>query len=370
MRIGIDIRSLMEKNYSGVAHYTHKLVRAMLQEDGENEYVLFYNTARDVKIPEFSFPNLKIEGFHYPNKYFNPSLRFFSFPKLDEMLGGLDLFFLPNLQFAALKKSKILLTIHDLSYEFMKENLSWKSRVWHKLVRPKKLCEMADHIIAVSEHTKNDLINIYNIPPQKITVVYHGIEKKFRRIEDGKILQKIRERYQLPEKFIFSIGNIEPRKNIGALIESYKISKLFPEYHLVFAGAQYKKNYLKDCVGDLKNYIHFIGYVPEDDKPALYSLASLFAYISLYEGFGLPLLEAMACKTPFVASHTGGMGEVAGSAGILCDPYDIHDISRAMQTLLFDRGLQERLTDMGLVRSQEFTWTRAAQKTIEIMKRI
>ncbi|MBI5766055.1 glycosyltransferase family 4 protein [Candidatus Falkowbacteria bacterium] len=422
MKIGIDARCLMNKNYSGVSYYTFNLLKAIFALDKENQYLLFYNSSKKVDLPEFNQPNVKYVGFHWPNKIFNLALNFFNEPKIDKLIGGVDIFFAPNLHFVAWSENcKKVIAVHDLSFLRFPEFFIKKMQLWHKLILWKNILGQADMITADSENTKNDLIELLKIPEGKIKVVYLGVSEEFRVLAKDDIrLENARKKYNLPEKFILYLGTLEPRKNIESIVEAFnlfsppfqggvrggcrsflKFSANLPpswaalnapkvafsdsrfarscpsdyrpppwkggdEYDLVIAGGVgwKAKNIFKLAKENLK--IKFIGYV--DDRPALYNLASLFVYPSYYEGFGLPLLEAMACGCPVIAGVNSSQGEVVGEAGLLVDPYNINEIKKAIEMILQNNELRNDFINRGLERAKEFTWQKTAEKVLESFK--
>src|SRR3989338_6148073 len=249
MNIGIDIRSLMSPVKTGVGEYTYELLNALFSFDRENQYFLFYNSYADVSpyIPQWHYDNVHYIVTRYPNKLFNASLHFFNKPYVD-LLGyqhnntttqqHLDYFFSPNLNFTALSKNvKHILTIHDLSFEFFSDCFSWKQRIWHQLVNPRGQCLRADIILTPSENTKRDVVEYYGVPAEKIKVVYSGLGAQFT-VHSSEFIGKIREKYNLPEKFILFLGTIEPRKNITGIVNAFRSSELRTKnYDLVIAGS-------------------------------------------------------------------------------------------------------------------------------------
>jgi len=362
----------MNKNYSGVSYYTFNLLKAIFALDKENQYLLFYNSSKKVDLPEFNQPNVKYVGFHWPNKIFNLALNFFNEPKIDKLIGGVDIFFAPNLHFVAWSENcKKVIAVHDLSFLRFPEFFNFKMRLWHKLILWKNILGQADMITADSENTKNDLIELLKIPEGKIKVVYLGVSEEFRVLAKDDIrLENARKKHNLPEKFILYLGTLEPRKNIESIVEAYNLFSPPYEggdqrggYDLVIAGGVgwKAKNIFK--LAKKNSRIKFIGYV--DDRPALYNLASLFVYPSYYEGFGLPLLEAMACGCPVIAGANSSQGEVVGDAGLLVDPYNINEIKKAMEILLANNELRDDFMKSGLERAKEFTWQKTAEKVLE-----
>ncbi len=387
MRIAIDIRSLMEPYQSGVAHYTYHLLNHLLKIDSENQYFLFYNSFSDVSrnLPHWDYPNVHLIGCRYPNKILNLCLKMIQAPKLDQLLVArlnqsgikptqIDLFFLPNLNFIALKnQTKKIITVHDLSFELFPEFYSIKRRLWHKIINPRKLITSADQIIAVSENTKNDLIDFYQLPIEKIKVIYSGVDESFRPINDQKQLNRAKEKYRLPKNFIFYLGNLEPRKNIEGLIEAFEILKdknsLLDDYQLLIAGSpswSYENIYHLANQSKYREAVRFIGYVDLEDKPALYNLAKLFVYPSFYEGFGFPPLEALASGLPVVASSTSSLGEIIGSAGLLVDPYNRSELAEAMYQILTNETLKTNLQKRGPEQARKFRWADSARAVLDL----
>jgi glycosyltransferase involved in cell wall biosynthesis len=225
----------------------------------------------------------------------------------------------------------------------------------------------ADHILADSQATKDDLISIYNLPTSKITVLLSGVDVRFHPIDDRVKLQAVREKYKIgPSPYIFSVGTVQPRKNYGRLIQA--LSQLrargYP-HHLVIAGG---KGWLEDPIyqtmreTSMEEAVHFIGFADEADLPTLYSAAACFAFPSLYEGFGIPVLESMACGTPVVTSNVSSLPEAAGNAALLVDPYSLDEIATALVRLIDEAQTRERLVELGHQHVRNFTWTKAAEQ--------
>lgn len=216
-------------------------------------------------------------------------------------------------------------------------------------------------IIAVSESTKNDLINLYQIKPEKIKVIYSGIGKQFQPA-------KVKNQYGLPEKFILYFGTIEPRKNLIGLIKAFQmIKKKNPDLKLVLAGSKgwLYEDIFKTAKGD-KDII-FTGFIKEEDKPALYNLASVFVYPSFFEGFGFPPLEAMACGTPTIVSNNSSLPEVVGEAALMVDSYNLDELAWLMNEVLNDLKLREELKQRGLAQAKRFSWERTARETMKVL---
>lgn len=380
MRIGIDIRCLAEGKRTGVEEYTLALLKELFERDQKNEYILFFNAWKK-SLPDFSwlapYHNVTLKTFRFPNKLLNLSLWYLGLPRLDLLLGGTDVFFLPNLNFAAVsKKTRLVVTAHDLSFELFPETFSFKQRLWHYLVNFRHLLRRADHIMAVSQSTKDDLVAEYQVPEEKICVVPSGIDERFRQMDRNDAeLVRIKEKYHLPYKFILYLGTFEPRKNIMALIQSYEAllasgNPSLTKYDLVLAGT---RGWKCDDVfqareqSPYKERILLPGFIADEDKVALYNLASVFVYPSLYEGFGFPPLEAMACGVPVITSHSSALPEVVGAAGMMIDPYQPDELYQALQSVLNDQTLSFALTQRGIAQAKQFSWGKTADLTLALL---
>ncbi|MCX6739975.1 MAG: glycosyltransferase family 1 protein [Candidatus Parcubacteria bacterium] len=377
MQIAIDIRCLMSPTYSGVAQYTHNLLCNLLKIDRHNQYKLFYNSGQDVKknLPNFDQPNVEIYGFNYPNKLINSSFLFLNYPKIEKLLHGCDLFFIPNLNFCALESAtRKIITIHDLSYELYPHFFSDKQRLWHQLIRPKKLISQCYKIIADSENTKKDLQRIYQLPAEKINVIYPGLNHDFYKLIEPNHpkFKIIKEKYNLPEKFILYLGTIEPRKNIIGIIEafnSYQAKNNRTDLNLVIAGAQGWKNnnvYKAAQNSPYNSQIIFTGYIAESDKPYLYSLAELFVFPSFYEGFGFPVLEAQACGVPVIAALNSSFPEILADSAALINPDSISQLAVEIETILNDSIYKQSIINKGIANCQRFSWQKCAQETLNL----
>lgn len=380
MRIGIDIRCLAEGKRTGVEEYTIALLSGLFEQFPEDEYVLFFNAWKKT-VPDFlwatKYPNVTLKAFHFPNKLLNLSLWYLHFPKLDRLIGGTDIFFLPNLNFSAVsKKTKLVVTAHDLSFEIFPETFSFKRRAWHFFINFRSLVLSADKVIAVSQSTKNDLIDYYGVPEKKIDVIHSGIGNQFHLMNrnDTELVQ-VQEKYRLPYKFILSLSTFEPRKNIPALISAFEAlmdlnHPALSKYMLVIAGTRgwkYRETFQAIIHSPYRKQILLTGFVADSDKRALYNLASVFVYPSFYEGFGFPPLEAMACGIPVITSHSSSLPEIVGDAGLLIDPYQPDELFQALKQILLDQELTDTLRKKSEERAKQFQWEKTVKKTGSIL---
>lgn len=382
MKIGIDARCLIRGRRTGVEEYTLNIIRHLFEIDKKNEYVLFLNSFRESETSMIwieKYSNVTIKRFRFPNKLLNFCFWYFGWPKIDKMLDGIDVFFMPNIIFFGLsRKIKLIVTIHDLSFERYPEHFSLKKRLWHIFINPKKICQKADKIIAVSESSKNDLVSIYDIDPEKIAVIYNGLSKKIRIIDrNNEKLIQTKEKYQLPYKFILYFGTIEPRKNVISALKAFEKFKEFcqkennelSKYKLVIAGSDGWSN--RELYSSIKNSrwkdeIMVINNITEEDKEYLFNLASVFVYPSHFEGFGFPPLEAMASGVPVIASNNSSIVEIIGKAGILIDPGKPNEIFLALKEILSNRDLREKLSQEGVKKAGKFDWENNVQQLLKL----
>lgn len=381
MNIGIDIRSLLERERSGVGEYTYQLLNAIFSIDKENHYFLFYNSWKKVNhlLPTEwkDLPNVNFCGFNWSNKLLNFCLKFLYWPKIDRMMQQkIDLFFIPNLNFISLShRVKKIITVHDLSFERYPGFFSWKRRLWHQFVNPKKLICSCDKIIAVSENTKRDLTELYNVAPEKIKVIYSGVMQESGIVRQESRIEEIKKRYNLPENFILFLGTLEPRKNIEGLIRAFELlnqksNVKNQNYKLVIVGPRgwgYQNILKKIKQSSLRDDIKLINYILPEEKFAFYKLAKLFVYSSFYEGFGFPPMEAAAAGTPVIISAVSSLPEIMGEAALMVDPYNLAEIARTMEQCLTDKNLRNSLIEKGKKQAEKFSWEKCAQQTLVLL---
>ncbi|MBT4941453.1 MAG: glycosyltransferase family 4 protein [Candidatus Magasanikbacteria bacterium] len=378
MVIGIDIRTLLERKKTGVGEYTYELLSAIFRQNTSHTYILFANrsAAVPIDIPPHKNNTVHVVYTKIPNKLLHFSLLYLTFPKLDKLLvkklGGLvkqvDYFFSPNIGFCALSKQCThILTIHDLSFLLYKECLTKKRQLWHHVIRPKKQCEGAGHVITPSRSAKRDVQTVFGISPEKITPIYPGVSRWC--LSDVNNNTSVKECYVLPEKYILFLGTIEPRKNITRLIDAYTKAVLHDKgYHLLIAGKLgWKSDAILKKIVDTPG-VRYLGYVPEEHKKALYGLATLFVYPSLYEGFGFPVVEAMTREVPVITSNRSSLPEVVGSAAYLVDPYNTNELAEGMVRVLGSEALQDMYREKGKVQVKRYSWDVAAEQFLTLLK--
>ncbi len=362
MRIGIDYTAAVCQK-AGIGRYTRCLVRALAELDRRNEYVLFAAGGKRLGNWPQNFRTRSMPLSDYTFALLWHRLRL-PLP-VESFIGRVDLFHSPDFTLPP-TWARTVLTVHDLSFLRVPHCADVHLRAYLEKAVPRSV-QRADLVLADSESTKRDLVELLDVSPEKIKVIYPGVEERFRPIEDKPTLEEVRKRYGFPQHFILSLGTLEPRKNLVRLIEAF--SSLATHCSLVIVG---RKGWLYDDIFDaverwgLQGRVVFPGFVADEDLPALYNLAELFVFPSLYEGFGLPPLEAMACGVPVVTSNSSSLPEVVGDAGLMVDPLDTEGLARAMKRALEDEALREKMTKRGLNRAGRFTWRKAAEQLLEI----
>lgn len=371
MNIGFDASRAFNKNRTGTENYSYQLLYHLSKLDQTNKYRIFLRPGIDINKADWP-SNFEFITIPYPRLWTQVGLAKQTFFEKD-----LDILFIPSHTLPLIHKPglKTVVTVHDLGAEYLPKTHQLKQRLYLKLMTDYQL-KSATHLIAVSEATKQDLIKKVGIPKDKITVVYEGFNKQLKPVM-GKNLQEELKKFGLKEKdyFLF-VGTIQPRKNLERLIKAYtqflaKGDAKPPT--LVLAGS---KGWLSDEIYELpkklgiEDKVKFLGYVPDEDLPALYSGALAFTFPSLFEGFGLPILEAFACNCPVLTSNISSMPEVAGDAALLVDPYSIENIRDGLLKLYEDKKLSSKLVKKGAEQTQKFSWEKAAKKTLEILTKI
>jgi glycosyltransferase involved in cell wall biosynthesis len=367
MRIGIDYTAAVRQD-AGIGRYTRSLIGALSALDRDNSYRLFV-AARGVRSTIPAAANWR--AFRAPLTDRETSLLWqrLRLPvPIELFLGALDLFHSPDFLLPPVLRARTVLTVHDLSFVRVPEYAH--PAVHDYLVQSvPRSARRADLILAVSAATQRDVIELLGVPEERVQVIYEGVDDRFRPVEDEEVLAAVRRRYDLERPFILGLGTLEPRKNFSGLVEAFVRLRQCRhlEHELVIVGRRgwlYEPIFERVRALGAERQVRFLGFAADEDLPGIYTLASCLAYPSFYEGFGLPVLEAMACGTPVVTSRTSSLPEVAGSAAILVDPGDVDNLVDALDRVLFDDVLRAELRAAGQERAQRFTWERAAQELV------
>jgi len=369
--IGIDYTAAYEQG-AGIGRYVRDLIRALAAHDRSTAYRLFVAGAPRDSLPPAPGPNFQWRPTRITPRWFARLWHRLQLPlPVETFTGKVRLFHATDFTLPpTLPGTKTLLTVHDLSFVRAPETSTPVLKAYLDRVVPRS-ARRATHVLADSQATKDDLIELYGMPPEKITVLLSGVNPEFKPVTDTNSLRAVRQRYQIPDNpYIMSIGTVQPRKNYARLITALAaLGPAHEDVHLVIAGGRgWLDSPIFRAVYDqgLEDRVHFIGFARDEDLPALYSGAACLAYPSLYEGFGFPVLEAMACATPVVTSTISSMPEVAGDAALLVDPYSVEAIAEALGRLLSDSELRETLVRRGIEQAAQFTWSRTARQLREI----
>lgn len=375
MRIGLEITAAVQQG-GGIGRYVREMLCALSNIDQSNQYSLFYASNNKSNHAMLDLPdNFRVRHLPMNDIWLARIWQRIRLPLPVELITGfIDIYHSPDFTLPpTLSGIPTLLTVHDLSFLRDPESAAPRLRGYLE-VAVKRSVRLATHILADSQSTKDDLIELYLTPEDKITVLYAGVSSAFRPILDSSQLMKVRKRYNLGDQpFVLSVGTLQPRKNHIALIKAFELALRDSDYNLVLAGGQgwsYEEVHDLVRLRGLQHRVLFAGFVADEDLSALYSSADVMAFPSLYEGFGLPVLEAMACGVPVLASNVSCLPEVAGGAALFVDPRDVEAMSAAMLKLLSNVDLRETLRKKGFERVEQFSWQSSAVNLLRVYKNL
>lgn len=354
MKIGIDVQTTLG-NKTGFGFYVSNLVKNLRKESPMHQYFLFApQTEKDFSAPRrFWWDQVVLPRQSFKNK--------------------VNILHQPAFSAPVFYPGKVVCTVHDLIAVFYGKDIPFWSQQYFGRWMPFTY-RFADHIIAVSKHTKKDLKNFLKIPDEKITVIPLAVDEIFEREAKLSDVLEIKKKYQITHPYLLHVGTISPRKNLEFLVRVFAaVAAKKPDLQLVITGKKgwYFEN-LFQLIEDLglKDKVIFTGYIPDQDKPALYRGAILFVFPSLYEGVGLPLLEAMRSSCPLISSDVSSMPEVVGKAGILLSPHNEEGWVKNILEALNRSFIRQTLIREGLKQVKLFSWEKTAQKTVEVYEKI
>jgi glycosyltransferase involved in cell wall biosynthesis len=374
VRVGIDYTAAV-RQVGGIGRYTRNLVRALAELGSENSYKLFVAGGWGAGDGLEAWPsNYRVHSVPFSERLMHIFWQRLRLPvPMQAVTGPLDLFHSPDFVLPPLGRTPAIVTVHDLSFLRVPDCYvpSFRQYLEEAVTRAVR---RADRILADSESTRRDLVELLGAEPDDVTVLYPGVESRFQPVRHTRALEKVRRRYVLPERFILSLSTLQPRKNFTGLVKGFRslvsdggFARRWADLHLVIVGEEgwmFEDIYAEVAKSGLEDRVLFTGFVRDHDLPALYSLAEAFAFPTWYEGFGLPVLEAMACGTPVVAAKNSSLPEIVGDAGVLVDAGDPEALGRALEQLLLDGVLRARLVGAGLEQAKRFTWQAAAKKLL------
>ncbi len=376
MKIALDGYPLVPPR-AGIGQYTYHLIKALARLEPIHEYVVMYprvtRSLRMREAPVFAEKCVRVvsEG-RFRALRFRVQRKLGVGTPVERSIGSFDVYHATNYVFThAVKRARRVVTIHDMTLVLFPE---WHPRarvnsMTHEIARSMAI---ADHILADSAATRDDIVKQFSVRSERISVVPLAADRSFRPLPAAEI-QKVLSAWGLVQDgYLLFMGTIEPRKNLPRLLQAVELagSRIGP---LVIAGADgWGSDEVTRHIEKLQRAgrLSYLGYVPDDVRPALINGARSFVYPSLYEGFGLPVLEAMACGVPVLASNVSSLPEVVGDAAVLVDPQDVDAIAREMARLWQDEALRRELAARGLERARAFSWERTASQTLSVYTRL
>ncbi len=356
MRVLIDSRCVTTP-FHGIARHAVNIVKNLAEIDKKNQYILVLQEGGIrffENLPEnFAIKKISINPYTLSEQMLMPFY----------LKEDFDLYYTPNYTAPVLLKRPIIFTIHDLIHLLFSEGYSFFHRLYYNLII-KNLCDKSLKIVTVSESSKRDIVRFFNLPDDKIIVNYNGVDEKFSPGERDSALRYVRERFGITERFLLWVGNPKPHKNLDNTLKAFEILKRnFNSIKLVLVGAEIK--------GNRKNEDIIVANVSSDNElVALYRSAEVLLAPSLYEGFCLPVLEALACGCPVVTSNVSSLPEVVGDAGIMVNPGSADEIAGAVLRILNDRSLRQVLVNKGIDRAKRFKWRDSAKNLLRIFQEI
>lgn len=364
MRIGIDVTALPSPSL-GVGNYMVQLARALPRVDSVNDYIIFVKPNQSAL---FDATRAQLVLVPLASRTLRIAWEQAILPSLVRKY-QLDVLHSPHYTMPFIKRCSSVVTFHDMTFFLYPELHLFYKRLFFGAMIPLSV-RRADALIAISASTRADTVRLFNAKPEKIFTVPYGIDPSFRPISDPQTLDAIRQKYHLPEEFILYVGNLEPRKNLPMLIRAFaRIADDDRDAYLVLAGSRgWKDSSVFSTVKELglNRRVLFPGFIPQSDLPAVYALARAFVYASLYEGFGLPVLEAMACGCPVITSNLSSMPEIIGDAGIQVNPADEEQLFNSIQLVLTDTSRRETLARAGAERAKLYSWEETALQTLAV----
>lgn len=377
MRIGIDISQIVYEG-TGVATYTGLLVKELLKQGASEQFVLFGSSLRNRRPLKEYLKGLKTKNFRSKLAFLPPKILEFLWNgihvlPIENFIGEVDVFHSSDWLEPPTSKARRITTIHDLTV--FKYPETFFARGGHNIVANQKrklffVKQYSNLVIAVSETTKKDILEFLSIPEKKIHVIPEAADPAyFPRNEE--MIRETKRKFLIDGDFLLCVGTREPRKNIDRVIMAFaEIAKAQPDLSLIIVGKYgWGEEKMSNVKGQMSN-VKILGYVEMEDLAGLYSGARAFVYPSLYEGFGLPILEAMACGCPVITSETGALKEIAGKEAILVDPENIEDIVVAISKVCRNEKIRKEMVLGGLKRSGEFSWEKTALQTLEAYRSV
>ena len=366
MLIGVDASRALRARRTGTENYSLQLINRLLVLDRAHDYRLYCDRKPPAGLFDSASADARVLRFPRLWTHIRLSLEVTRHPP--------DVLFVPAHVLPLVHPKRSVVTVHDLGYRYFPEAHSRFGR-WYLDASTRYSARHAAHLLADSRATRDDLVRFYGVDPRQVSVVYLGRDESLRPVEDPALLAAVAHRYGLAGRpYVLYLGTLQPRKNLVRLIEAFdRIRQRHPDLCLVLAG---QRGWLADEIFErveqlgLQGQVRFPGFVPDADLAALLTAARVFAFPSLHEGFGFPILEAQACGTPVLAANSSSLPEVAGQAALLADPLDVAAIAQGLDRMLGDEALRDRLRAGGFANVRRFSWRRCAEETLEVLERV
>ncbi len=361
MKIGIDASPIFHQR-GGVGTHTLHLIENLLKLKSDHQFFLYSSRLSDESFPFLTQKNIQLI---YGNKLY---LRYRIWKERIDIVHG------TNFRLPGYGRKGNIITIHDLAlvkYPSFGKKFGGRFSFW----RTKKRALRADRIIAVSKSVLEDIVQFIGAPEEKIKVIYNGVDPFYFPDDNQEVFLKIRQKFGIKkERYLLFTGTIEPRKNVKTVLKAFsRNKKIRKDFNLVLAGGKgWKNSDIQQFIIDegLLEEVVITGYISREELRVLYSCASCFVFPSIYEGFGIPLLEAMACGVPVICSNSSSLPEVVGDAAITIDPHDIDGFSTGMEKIVEDEGLRKNMILRGFERVKHFSWEETAKKTLQVYEEV
>jgi glycosyltransferase involved in cell wall biosynthesis len=361
--IGVDASRITRRHRTGTENYSLHVLRELLTLDTEHAYRLYTSAPLPSNLLPKA-PSITTKLIRLPRLWTQLGLS-------REMLADPpDVLFVPTHVLPLITPKRSIVVVYDVGHRFFPRAhtlTEWLYVEW----AIRRHVRIASRLLTISEASKRDLVRLYGAEPARIDVAYPAVDARFTPASKEAI-RAVRQRYSLPECYVLHLGTIKPRKNLARLVRAFAAADMPRDTHLVLGGmTTFGNRAIEAAIREtgVESRVHRLAFVPDEDLPALYSGASVVAIVSLYEGFGMPALEALACGAPLVASNRGSLPEIAGGAAVIVDPLGIASIARGLESVVNSQQVSESLRAKGLRRAVDFDWVAAARVTREAIAR-
>lgn len=367
MKIGVMLRHLNQHG-GGVRVYTNSLLGSLLTLDSPHEFVLLHRgtSAMGTFVNRDNRDRVRDVAINAPSTFLWDQLAVRQAEKREK----LDLIFNPKYSLPLASDCPSVFVCHGLDWYVMPWGSKWIDRLNHRYLIP-RYAHKASAIIAVSNSTRHHVMEYLGVPGKRLHTVYHGVNESFRQPMDPQQLDRVRQKYRLPDRYLLYVGQVYPPKNVGRLLQAFAQIGPARGVHLVMAGEHRwlsgRELELIDKL-ELRRWVHQTGWIESETLPAFYRQAEALALPSLYESFGIPLLEAMASGCPIVTANRYGTRELAQGVGILVDPESVESIAAGLATVLDDRDKRQPMIEAGVTRVKQFSWDTCARKTLAVLE--